>query len=126
MFRANSELPAQLVHSEESMSTFCTTCGNSINTEDKFCRGSGAPASASANLPSIDASGLVTPVGVGNPPQTSGKAIASLVLGRPAAGMMLSATSIRVLCVLIVTFGVARNLPLHPFNMLAPGALLHL
>jgi len=46
--------------------------------------------------------------------------------GGPAPGMTLSATSIRVLCVFIVIFGVARNLPLHPFDMLAPGALLHL
>lgn len=46
--------------------------------------------------------------------------------GRVLPGMMLSATSIRALCVIIVLFGVARNLPLHPFDWLAPGALLHL
>jgi hypothetical protein len=46
--------------------------------------------------------------------------------GRALQGMMLSATSIRVLCAIIVLFGVVRNLPLHPFDWLAPGALLHL
>jgi len=45
---------------------------------------------------------------------------------RPSPGMMLSATSIRVLGLFIVIFGVARNLPLYPFDMLAPRALLHL
>jgi type IV pilus assembly protein PilA len=60
------------------MSTFCTTCGNSINTDDKFCRACGAPASA----PGAAASGPpFTPVGLVSPAATSGKAIASLVLG---------------------------------------------
>jgi len=45
---------------------------------------------------------------------------------RPGPGMKLSATSIRVLGMFIVIFGVARNLPLYPFDMLAPRALLHL
>jgi len=33
---------------------------------------------------------------------------------------------IRVLGAIIVGFGVVRNLPLSPFNLLAPGAMLHL
>ena len=32
---------------------------------------------------------------------------------------------IRVLCVAILLFGIARNLPFHPFVLLAPGAMLH-
>ena len=46
--------------------------------------------------------------------------------GRPMPGMMMPASWIRALCVLIVLFGVARNLPFYPFNLLAPGALVHL
>jgi hypothetical protein len=45
--------------------------------------------------------------------------------GQGLPGIRLSAVSIRALCVIIVLFGVARNLPLHPFNWLAPGALWH-
>ena len=48
------------------------------------------------------------------------------VRGRPLPGWMLSATSIRVLCLLIVLLGIARNLPLYPFDLLTPGAMLHL
>ena len=33
---------------------------------------------------------------------------------------------IQVLCGIIVAFGVVRNLPVYPFNLLAPGAMLHL
>jgi Protein of unknown function (DUF2752) len=33
---------------------------------------------------------------------------------------------IRALCAVIILFGIMRNLPLHPFNLLAPGARLHL
>jgi hypothetical protein len=46
--------------------------------------------------------------------------------GRGLPQPMLSAAGIRTLCAVIVLFGVVRNLPLHPFNLLAPGALLHL
>jgi hypothetical protein len=46
--------------------------------------------------------------------------------GRPMPGMMIPASWIRALCAVIVLFGVARNLPFHPFNLLAPGALTHL
>ena len=31
---------------------------------------------------------------------------------------------IRVLCAAILLFGVVRNLPFHPFDLLAPGAML--
>lgn len=31
---------------------------------------------------------------------------------------------IRALCAAILLFGVIRNLPIHPFNLLAPGAML--
>ncbi len=51
---------------------------------------------------------------------------AALVLrGRTLPGMFLSANMIRGLCVVIVLFGILRNLPVHPFNLLAPGAMLH-
>jgi hypothetical protein len=33
----------------------------------------------------------------------------------------LRAGWIRTLCAVIILFGVARNLPLHPFDLLAPG-----
>jgi hypothetical protein len=44
--------------------------------------------------------------------------------GLPRA--FLPAIWIRVLCALIILFGIARNLPMHPFDLLAPGAMLHL
>src|SRR5271166_1474676 len=38
----------------------------------------------------------------------------------------LRASWIRALCAVIILFGIARNLPMHPFDLLAPGtALLH-
>lgn len=46
--------------------------------------------------------------------------------GRRFPQPMLSAAAIRGLCTVILLFGVIRNLPLHPFNLLAPGAMLHL
>jgi hypothetical protein len=33
----------------------------------------------------------------------------------------LRAGWIRALCVVIILFGIARNLPVHPFDLLAPG-----
>lgn len=36
----------------------------------------------------------------------------------------LPATLIRGLCVVIVLFGIARNLPVSPLDLLAPGAML--
>lgn len=46
--------------------------------------------------------------------------------GRGLPQPMLPAAYIRVLCAVIVLFGIVRNLPLHPFNLLAPGAMLRL
>lgn len=46
--------------------------------------------------------------------------------GRGLPGIFLSANMIRALCSVIVLFGILRNLPVHPFNLLAPGAMLHL
>jgi hypothetical protein len=36
----------------------------------------------------------------------------------------LSGAWIRALCAAILLFGIARNLPFHPFDLLAPGAML--
>lgn len=33
---------------------------------------------------------------------------------------------IRILCALILLFGVLRSIPIYPFNLLAPGGMLHL
>jgi len=44
--------------------------------------------------------------------------------GRRMPEVFLSATAIRALCAVIVLFGVLRNLPIHPFELLAPGAML--
>jgi hypothetical protein len=44
--------------------------------------------------------------------------------GRTLAQFTLSGGWIRALCATIVLFGVARNLPFHPFNLLAPGGML--
>jgi hypothetical protein len=38
----------------------------------------------------------------------------------------LRAAWIRALCAAIILFGIVRNLPLHPFELLAPGAMLGL
>jgi hypothetical protein len=38
----------------------------------------------------------------------------------------LRAVWIRALCAAIVLFAIARNLPFHPFDLLAPGTMLHL
>lgn len=45
--------------------------------------------------------------------------------GRPMPGTTLPANWIRILCAIIVLFGAARNIPFHPFDLLAPGALMH-
>jgi hypothetical protein len=44
--------------------------------------------------------------------------------GLPEA--MLPAKWIRAFCLVVVLYAVARNLPLYPFDLLAPGAMLHL
>jgi Protein of unknown function (DUF2752) len=36
----------------------------------------------------------------------------------------LRARWIQALCAAIILFGIVRNLPLHPFDLLAPGAML--
>src|ERR1700736_2697076 len=36
----------------------------------------------------------------------------------------LRAVWIRAICAAILLFGIVRNLPLHPFELLAPGAML--
>jgi hypothetical protein len=46
------------------------------------------------------------------------------IRGRGLPRMFLPAVSIRVLCAVILLFGMARNLPVHPFDLLAPGAML--
>jgi hypothetical protein len=45
--------------------------------------------------------------------------------GQGLPRLFLPAMWIRALGVAIVLFGIARNLPLHPFSQLAPGAILH-
>src|SRR5580692_3897196 len=44
--------------------------------------------------------------------------------GRGLPRLFLPAVWIRALCVAIVLFGIARNLPLHAFQLLAPGGML--
>jgi hypothetical protein len=45
--------------------------------------------------------------------------------GRGLPQVFLPAIWIRALGVVIVLFGIVRNFPIHPFNLLAPGAMLH-
>ncbi len=45
--------------------------------------------------------------------------------GRYLPRVFLPAIWIQALCAVIILFGIARNLPIHPFDLLAPGALLH-
>jgi hypothetical protein len=47
------------------------------------------------------------------------------VRGRGLPTFFLPAVWIRALCGLIVLYGIARNLPVYPLNLLAPGAMLH-
>ena len=46
--------------------------------------------------------------------------------GRGLPQPFLPAVWIRALCTGIILFGIARNLPIHPFDLLAPGAMLRL
>jgi hypothetical protein len=48
------------------------------------------------------------------------------VRGNGLLEVMLPAKWIRAFCVVVVLYAVARNLPLYPFDLLAPGAMLHL
>ena len=45
--------------------------------------------------------------------------------GKRLPHVTLPASWIRAFGVAVVLYGIARNLPIHPFNLLAPGALLH-
>src|SRR5215469_15946321 len=47
------------------------------------------------------------------------------VRGQRLTRWILPGFWIQVLAAIIVGFGVVRNLPLYPFNLLAPGAMLH-
>lgn len=44
--------------------------------------------------------------------------------GRKLPLLVLPGAWIRALCAAILLFGIARNLPFHPFNLLAPGGML--
>ena len=46
------------------------------------------------------------------------------VSGRELPRFFIPASCIRALCVIVILFAIARNLPLYPFNLLAPGAML--
>ena len=48
-----------------------------------------------------------------------------LLRGKGFPKIFIPSEWIQVLCAVIILFGIARNLSLYPFNMLAPGALLH-
>lgn len=54
-----------------------------------------------------------------------GRELHAQFFGRRPARKMLPARFIQGLAVLIVLFGIARNLPVYPFHLLAPGGLLH-
>jgi hypothetical protein len=45
------------------------------------------------------------------------------ISGRGLPQPFLRASWIRALCAAIILFGIARNLPLHPFDLLAPGGM---
>ena len=51
---------------------------------------------------------------------------AFVVRGRYFPRIILPALGIRALGLALVAFGIARNLPMHPFTLLAPGGLLGL
>jgi hypothetical protein len=46
------------------------------------------------------------------------------IRGRHLPQLFFSAAWIRALCAVIILFGIARNIPLHPFDWLAPAGLL--
>jgi len=55
--------------------------------------------------------------------------VSSALLELRAQGLpqpFLRAVWIRALCAAIILFGIVRNLSMHPFDWLAPGAMLHL
>src|SRR6202008_1898802 len=67
------ELP---VKSGVAVSSFCLGCGNSIAEGERFCAACGRDSQAGANMPAVDPQ-----VAFGLPPETSNKAIFSLVCG---------------------------------------------
>jgi hypothetical protein len=50
--------------------------------------------------------------------------VLSVIRGQGLPQPFLRAAWIRALCAAIILFGIVRNLPLHPFDLLAPGAML--
>ena len=58
------------------MSSFCVACGNSIAEGERFCAACGRDSQGAAGLPAIDPQ-----VAFGLPPETSTKAIFSLICG---------------------------------------------
>lgn len=46
------------------------------------------------------------------------------IRGQYLPRLFLPAFWIRALCAVIIVFGIARNLPFHPFDLLAPGGML--
>ena len=47
------------------------------------------------------------------------------IRGRHLPRLFLPAVSIRVLGAVIILFGIARNIPFYPFDLLAPAAIIH-
>jgi hypothetical protein len=47
------------------------------------------------------------------------------IRGQHLPRLFLPAIWIRGLCAIIILFGIARNIPFHPFELLAPGGVLH-
>jgi hypothetical protein len=45
--------------------------------------------------------------------------------GKYLPRLVVPAVWIRVLCAVIILFGIARNIPVHPFELLGPGGVLH-
>src|SRR5438270_13380196 len=58
------------------MSSFCLGCGNSLPEGDRFCEICGKDSQAGTTAPPLDPG-----IAFGLPPETSGKAIFSLVAG---------------------------------------------
>jgi hypothetical protein len=44
--------------------------------------------------------------------------------GQPSSQFAVPGAWISALCAVIVLFGIVRNLPFHPFDLLAPGGML--
>jgi Protein of unknown function (DUF2752) len=47
------------------------------------------------------------------------------IRGRHLPRLFLPAVWIHALCAAIILFGIARNIPVYPFELLAPGGVLH-